>query len=53
MTEHLYRGYKITQHASGNGSWVIYDTLGHQVGGAAGFRTAWSAQVYIDELLSH
>lgn len=44
-----YRGYKIVK---ANGSWLIYDTAGFVVGGAAGFQTAWSAITYIDEMLA-
>lgn len=48
--ESAYRGHTICRHPSGDGRWVIYNTLGHQIGGA--FNTAWSAMTYIDERLS-
>lgn len=52
MGEIAYRGYKLVRYASGNGSWLIYNTIGHVVGGSAGFASATSAMVYVDEMLS-
>ena len=52
QSETTHRGFKIVRYASGDGSWIIYNALGHVVGGDAGFHSAWSAITYIDEMLS-
>lgn len=44
-----YKGFKIVRFASGNGSYTIYNTLGHVV--ATSFNTVELAQKYIDEVL--
>lgn len=43
--EHLYKGYKIVTFLSGRW-WLIYNTLGHRVGGD--YCSVEDAKAYID-----
>lgn len=46
---HEYRGFKIKTYASGNGEWLIYNTLGKPVG--TSYNNPQEARDYIDAIL--
>jgi hypothetical protein len=48
--EYLYRGLMLRRFKHGNGNWVIFNTLGHIVGRAAGYDGQLTAEMYIDTI---
>lgn len=50
-TEVIYRGVKMVRFAFGNNNWVVYNAIGHTMGGAAGFKGQLAAEQFIDKYL--
>lgn len=46
-----YRGLRMTRFQHGNGHWVVYNALGHQIGAVRGIAGQQAAENFIDEYL--
>jgi hypothetical protein len=51
MKEVKHRGFTITQYTHGDGSWTVFNALGHFLGKRPTHNTLDEAKRYIDERL--
>lgn len=49
MAQNTYRGFTLFQSESGDGTWIVYNSLGHEI---TRCNSGWGCIVYIDERLS-